>query len=203
LRLTPLMVRDGVQSEARLKACRLTEAWVEGNTLKAKELVGHPIHLEPYGQGMVDSYNRGYGIKKKGHTVHFDIGRTEVLRLDYDTAPFRAVDYRFVDAYVEREMEAFEAESDATFAQVEGEALDKVLVVDEAWRPGGAWSFGFAVVLRGVLGGAHLSHGCCTRRRDGRGWAVRGQVHADWQEILRRGRVQERQVHGHTVLPCN
>jgi Ca2+-binding EF-hand superfamily protein len=138
--------RKLTEQVARLRACRQDDAWVDGTQLKPKDIVGLPVDVPPFGQGIVESYSQpGKRRRKKkaqGHTIQFDIGEKRTIQLEFggdkhlDEGLWKAVHYEYVNDYVDAALADFDAESQAMIDEVSDDAMIKVMDEELAWKPG-------------------------------------------------------------------
>ena len=142
----------------------MPEAWIEGNTLKPKKLVGLPINVEKHGKGTVLRYDgaigvgQAFGVRKQGFLVNFEIGGQEKVQLDYNERKFKAVDIEFVNAYVEEETQRFDKEKVELEEITRGEASTNALADPQAWSNGDS-TIGKALVGRTIKVGADEKRG--------------------------------------------
>jgi hypothetical protein len=124
--------RAMLTDEARLRGFRMPEAWVEGNTLNAKTGIveGLLVNVEHHGKGTV--------LSKAGKEwlVDFEIGGKEKLPLKYKERPFTAVNFAFVNVYVDEEEQKFEQQVAAIIEDATLAAIAELTLLPDAWRVG-------------------------------------------------------------------
>ena len=164
--------RTLTEQVARLRACRQDVAWVAGTSLKPKDIVGLPVDIPPYGQGIVESYtprkkkrSRKKKGSKEGHTIVFDIGERKTLELEFGgkhlaEGIWKAVHYEYVNDYVAAALAEFDAESQARLDELSTDAMASVMDEEAAWRPGDFNAEGGAYVGRYIQITGNM-HGYC------------------------------------------
>ena len=171
--------RTLTEQVARLRACRQDEAWVDGTSLRPKDIVGLPVDIPPYGQGIVESYSQPGKRKRKkkgtedGHTILFDIGEHKTIQLEFggdkhlDERLWKAVQYEYVNDYVDAALAKFDSQSRKMRDEVSNDAMSKVMGEELAWKPGDFNAEGGMYVGRYVqMGGS--KRGYCEQFKSGK-----------------------------------
>lgn len=131
-------LREEFEMEARLRAFRQLDVWIDGMSTKktkARDLPGRRVRVPGYGEGTVIGY-KSSRFGKGNHVIEFDIGGIRTFRLDCKVLEFEISSDVFVEEYVEHALHEFDQEAGEQRQRVEKTASKEAMRQNSAWVSG-------------------------------------------------------------------